>query len=295
MTNAIDTSPVWPVQRHITLTRRRVLPAGQRGVVLVATDDPVEPDQAVAQGPDDAKPVVAGMRGRVASIVPGRGAVITGQAAVARGLIGFGPEVFGPLVFWPLGNSSANAAVAPGTILVVAGELTDEIWSAAVAGGAAGIIAGSASPTWITELTGAECTALLDNSLPAARPPALALMLAHGFGVRPLGREFWQLLAGCNGQSVLLSPATDLARGQRPEVILSMAPASGGGRVTASLEAGAPVWVLGGEFDGATGRVVRILRTKQVMPSGLHAPAVRVALDTGGEVIVPQANVQRVG
>ncbi len=289
----------WPVRRAVEITRERLLPEDGHGVVLVAENDPVEPDQAIAQGADGSPPVVAGLRGRVARVVPQRGAVVTGQVALAQGLAGFGPEACGPLVLWPLGSIIAPTVVTPGSIVAIPGALTPDIYEHVTLGNAAGIFAANASPDFITALTGTECTALLDGTLPPVTPPPIAVVLAHGFGPRLPGREIWQLLAECAGALALLTPATNVLRGQRPELIISAPLAAGAPRSpatgTTTLDSGAAVWVVGGDHDGATGRIARVLQSTQVMPSGIRVHAARVALDIGGEITLPLANLQRVG
>src|SRR5579884_863624 len=68
---AVDYPLGWPVLHAVQVTRERTLPAG-RGSVTVAVNDWVEPTQPIVQGPP--QPLLAGLRGRIARIIPERGA-----------------------------------------------------------------------------------------------------------------------------------------------------------------------------------------------------------------------------
>lgn len=282
----------WPLRQADTLECERVLPVG-RGIVRVAVDDPVEPEQVVAQGPNQ-PPVLAGLRGRVKRVIPERGVVIAGTATVVVGVAGVGQPVVGPLVFLP--PSGAINQMPSGAVAVITGELTRELLSAARAARAVGICAPSASPEVIELLTGTECTALIDGSMPPTNPPPLSVLLVHGFGRRPLRTELAQVLGSHTGQPALLQPAMHQTHGQPPQLVLPL-PWQSAPRISFddTIIPGALVWVLGGDFHGAAGRVARLLHAGQVLPSGIRARAARVRLENGTEVTLPLANLQRVG
>lgn len=275
----------WRLRQAEAVEIERVL-SGARGAVRVAVDDPVEPDQIIAQGPQGV--LLAGLRGRVRRVIPERGAVIGGIATVIDAAVGFGPPVTGPLMFAP--------TLAPGCIAVFSGDLTAEHVRQAIAARVAGIIVSSASPEVIEQVTGTECTSLVDGSVLPATPPPLSLVLVHGFGRRPMRAEVAPVLGAHAGQIILLVPATVIHHGVRPRIVLPL-PWQSAPRMSFDpmLIPGALVWVTGGDFDGATGRVARLLQSSQLLPSGIRAPAARVRLENGAEVTLPLANLQRVG
>jgi hypothetical protein len=275
----------WRLRQAEAVEIERVLPAG-RGAVRVAMDDPVEPEQPIVQGPQGV--LLAGLRGRVRRVMPERGVVIGGIATVIDGLVGVGLPVVGPLAFTP--------ALTPGCIAVFPGELTLDLVRQAVADRAVGIIAASAAPEVIEQVTGTECTSLLDGSVPPATPLPLSLVLVHGFGRRPLRAEVAPVLGAHAEKIALLLPATVIQHGVRPQIVLPL-PWQTAPRMSfdPTLIPGALVWVTGGDFDGATGRVARLLQTSQLLPSGIRAPAARVRLENGAEATLPLANLQRVG
>jgi hypothetical protein len=243
-------------------------------------------------------PLLAGMRGRVVQIIPDRGAVIEGQATVVSGLWGMGREVAGPVVLYPLGSAHAPTVVIPGCILIVPGAVDEAVVRDASAGRAGAIFAASAAPQIVEELAGMPCAALLDGTQPPPHEPPCALALAHGFGNQPLGNDIIQAIAAQagTGEWGLIAPATNLFRNQRPELLLSLrATMPVTQRVDAALEPGAQVWVIGGVHAGASGKLVRLLGSPFVFPSGIHAHAARVQLEDGTDATIALANLQRVG
>ncbi len=274
-----------------TVEYERSIAAG-RGAVLVAVDDPVEPEQRIAQGPGGAPPILAGLRGRIRRVLPERGVVIGGVADVATGTVGFGPAVVGPLVSY-VGNAQA---LPPGAVVVVPGELTREVLTLALNARVHGIFAASAQPSTIETLLGTEVSALLDGTLPPTHPAPLGIVLAHGFGSSPLRGEYLHVITSHLGQPALLMTQTHLARQVHPTLVLALPWQSlPQGMRPPGFGPGAHVWVTGGPHDGAAGRVLRVLTLSHVFPSGLRAPAARLRLEDGTEMTLPLANLQPVG
>ena len=284
----------WPVLPAVQVARERALAQG-RGAVMVAVDDTVEPMQPIAQIATE-PPVLAGLRGRVIRVLPERGVVIEGRVTAIQGLFGFGAAVVGPIAHIPSDATPTAGPVKPGTILVVPGLLTDEVLFSAIAGHAAGIFAASVQPQVIKTLTRMEPMALVDGTQSPSNLP-LTVVLAHGFGERPMAREIWQILGAAAGHMALLDPTTVMARNQRPELLIPLpthvvAPV---GPADISLMPGVPIWVVGSAYDGTSGRISRLLATTQVMPSGIRVRAALVQLDSGAAVVLPLTNLQRVG
>jgi ribosomal protein L24 len=281
--------------RPADYVERERLVMGERGAVLVGVDALVEPEQPIAQGALPSAPLLAGLRGKVARVIPERGVVVVGVATVLRGLAGFGRSAVGPLIFLP-GPSAMPPLLPPGAIGIVIGELTRDLLNMAMAARLAGIFAASAHPTLIEMLAGTDCTALLDGTVPPTNALPLGIILAHGFGSRTLKPEFAQFLAAYNGQTVFLNPAPNGLVGQQAELLLPL-PWQTPPRIERHmvLQPGMAVWVVGGEQQGLSGRVVRVLTTAQPFPSGIRAPAARVRLEDQTEVTLPLTNLQRVG
>ncbi|MBA3824503.1 MAG: hypothetical protein H0X24_11495 [Ktedonobacterales bacterium] len=274
-----------------TVEYERSLAAG-RGAVMVAVDDPVEPEGRIAQGPGGGPPILAGLRGRVRRVLPERGAIIGGVADVAEGVAGFGPPAVGPLIVF----AGTPSAIMPGAVVVIPGELTGEVLAIALSGRASGIFAASAQPQLIESLLGTECSALLDGSLPPMNVAPLGIVLAHGFGTQPLRGEYLHVINSHLGQAVLMMTQTNLTQQVRPALVLPLPWQSmPQGTRPGGMLAGAHVWVTGGPHHGAAGRIMRVLTANYVFPSGIRAPAARLKLEGGPEVTLPLANLQPVG
>ncbi len=273
----------WPAIAALEVTRARLLP-GEPGTVQVRLGEQVQPTTIVALG---STPLMAGMRGRVVRVIPRRGVVITGAATVIGALAGWGPIVTGPLVFL------AEQSYVPGTILVVPGQLTRSIAQRAIDAGVTGIIAASVTSAIASALAGEEITAILDGTTePANRQ--LAVAVVHGFGDWLMDDALLPLLGARAGQVALLDPATNIPRGQRPEIVIGL-PA---GTIMETsqpaymLAEGGMVWIKNGRSAGMRGRIQAILVRSAIVPSGIRARCARVRLENGQEELVPLVNLQ---
>ncbi len=273
----------WPAIAALEVTRARLLP-GEPGTVQVRLGEQVQPTTIVALG---STPLMAGMRGQVVRVIPRRGVVITGAATVIGALAGWGPIVTGPLAFL------AEQAYVPGTILVVPGQLTQAIAQRAMDAGVTGIIAASVTSAIASALAGEEISAILDGTAePANRQMAVAVV--HGFGDWLMDDALLPLLGARVGQVALLDPATNIPRGQRPEIVIGL-PA---GTIMETsqpayiLAEGGMVWIKNGRSVGMRGRIQAILGRSAIVPSGIRARCARVRLENGQEELVPLVNLQ---
>lgn len=278
-----------PVQQATQVSRARLLITGP-GEVLVSSRATVAPTDIIARNADSV--VHAGIRGQVEAVIPHRGAVISGIATVFAGIVGFGGEALGPLVF-------ARQPATPdwhGAVLIVTGPLSHDLAQTARTAGVGGIFAASAQPAVLAELTGMDCSALIDGApIPPDRWP-LPIVLAHGFGTWELRPELTQALGVYVGQPGLLAAPTDIRRGQRPELVIALAStAASQGEERQSLGPGTLVWVIAGQHAGTAGRVVRVLVARHTLPSGIRVRAARVHLENGQEVTAPVVHLLPVG
>jgi hypothetical protein len=227
----------------------------------------------------------AHLRGQVTSIIPDRGAVITVAASLVQGAWGSGGEAGGRL--W-IGLDQTGRpfrarhleADCRGTI-VVAGSIADlDVLVRGAMIGIAGMVAASAR----TELCG---------SLRSAPYP---IMLAEGFGQRPLSEPATEIFQASKGREAWLSaPSPDCWDGQRPEVVIPLqveeSPPEEAGHMT--LRAGSPIRCLRAPYLGARGIVRDLPVTPRTVESGARLPVAEVELEGGGEpVLVPVANLE---
>ncbi len=273
----------WPAIAALEVTRARLLP-GEPGTVQVRLGEQVQPTTIVAQG---STPLMAGMPGRVVRVLPRRGVVITGAATVIGALAGWGPIVTGPLAFL------AEQPYMPGTILVVPGQLTQAIAQRAMDAGVTGIIAASLAAATASTLAGEEISAILDGTAaPANRH--LAVAVVHGFGDWIMDEAILPLLGAHAGQVALLDPATNIPRGQRPEIVIGLSAGTimETSQPTYMLAEGGMVWIKSGRSVGMRGRIQAILVRSTIVPSGIRARCARVRLENGQEELVPLVNLQ---
>lgn len=288
----MDYAQGWPAVAACAVTRPRLLPDAP-GQVLVQPDEVVQPGTIVAHG---AAPLFAGLAGRILRVFPERGVLVQGMATAVGALAGWGGLALGPLTFAQGRSFPPASPFLPGSLLIVPGELTIALAQSARAAGVSGIIAASAHPATASALGGAPISSLLDGSAPSAAG-VLPVALIHGFGACSLAAALWQLLGARVGQPAMLNATTDVVHGIHPELLIPLPPQAAA-RVSIPdciLQEGAFVWINGGEADGASGRIVALLTRAVLFPSGIRAPAARVRLDSGAEILVPQANIQRVG
>ncbi len=293
-TYALDFPLGRPLIPAAAVRRWRRLPPGSRP--LVGPGELVRPDQPIAELPDGA-PVLAGLGGRVVEVSPGGGIYLEGVASVLTGLLGIGSSVAGPLTFLPRGESAAVLPIPPGGIIVYPQRLSLTLLQRAAAGGAAGIVAASAPALELEAFARADLTAALDGLVPGIEHFPLPLLLTEGVIDVAMDPAILQTLTTRAGQVALLSGKTVSRWNLRPELLLPL-PAN---TPTTSLPAdcalvpGAQVRIASGALRGARGELVHLFSSQPSDPLGRHAPSAQLRLEDGRLVVVPLANLDRVG
>jgi hypothetical protein len=284
-----------PTIQTMIVARERVIPTGT-GVVTVAVGDYVEPEQIVVQGTTSEQNVQAGLRGKSVRIIPERGIVLEGAAIVIRGLFGIGRPVVGPLAIFPLAGTGPVPAFLPGTILLVPGALSIDMIHKASANQAAAIFAASATPSVLDEYLGYDCTRIIDGSSKINKDLPVSLILANGCTNHALIPDVWQTLSNSLESIALFLPSPNKAGSTGAELILSLPTAQQIPPSTRTLVTpGNMVHISGGEYDGQQGELIRILQHAANLPSGVRAHVGRIKLANGPEVIIPLANLRRIG
>jgi len=293
-TYALDFPLGRPLIPAAAVRRWRRLPPGSHP--LVGPGEPVRPDQPIAELPDGT-PVMAGLGGRVVEVSPVGGIQLEGVAAVLTGLLGLGGGGAGPLTFLPPGESAAVLPIPPGGIIVHPQRVSLTLLQRAAAGGAAGIVAASAAAFELEALVRADLTAVLDGLVPGIEHFPLPLLLTEGVGDAPMDPAILQALTARAGQIALLSGKTVPRWNLRPELLLPL-PAN---TPTTSLPAdcalvpGAQVRIAVGALRGARGELAHLFSAQPPDPLGRHTPNAQVHLQDGRLVVVPLANLDRVG
>lgn len=285
-----------PYAQSVALSRTRLLPPD--GQLLVRVNDQVRAEQPLAQpGPDGAGAfVLAGLNGAVSDARPGA-VTIDGAATLLHGVVGVGAAVAGPLVTLPRGESYAVAPIPVGGIIVLPQQVPLVLLQRALAGGAAGVIAASASARELEGFARMDLSMLLDGF--AARAPRLPLtiVLTEGLGSASMRPWVYQTLSYHLNACALISGATDPRRSLRPEILLPLPP----GAATQSLplsyhiETGAQVSVTAGPYAGRRGQVTHVFARQQHVEPGILTRCVVVRFEDGTVGTAPTFALDRIG
>jgi len=254
--------------------------------------------------------VDAYLRGEVTSVVPEYGAIISCEAAYVQGVFGVGFENWGYLrVVAPDGHAVVDAPDLGGELrdqVIVAGaKITAEALRRAVSGGARGVIAGGIDQIDLVAYAGQEITV----GITGQEDVPLSVVLTEGFGTMPMADWTFDLLREHAGKLVSLNGTTQVRAGViRPELIISLdsrpsdrgqsnaaetAPAVAAEReLTDDLTVGAVVRVLRKPYFGLWGEIIAVPTEPERLETEAVARVVRVRLQDGQVITVPQENVE---
>lgn len=297
-TKSLDFPLGRPLAPAVLVRRQRPLTSG--AAPLVGLGESVAADQRIADLPDGAggfRPLLAGLAGRIVEVTPGQQVTIEGVAAVIQGLLGLGGTAAGPLVMLPRGESLAVVPIPAGGIILFPQSAPLMLMQRAIAGGALGIIAGSAAPRELEALARTDLSAVYDGLAPQPSGFPLALVLTEGLGAQPMNAGTYSALAQRLGDTVLVSGVTDPRRNVRPEAALSLPreTATVATPLPSDLQAGAPVRVAAGARRGASGEIVHVFAHRRFDSAGTLAPSAVVRLDDGTTQTLPLHTLDRVG
>ena len=246
--------------------------------------------------------VPAYVEGRVVEVYPAEGVRIRAHAAFIQGIFGIGGEARGEIV---MKAARPDAAVSPGEIteadrgkiLVMGASLSVAAFRRAQETGVAGMVAGSAGYGALKEILGRE----VGVAITGAEKVGTTLMVTEGFGLLPMARRTFALLARHAGKRASMNGATQIRAGVvRPEVVVPLEepvegedtlPPDGAGGPRA-LEEGSPVRVIRGPHFGALGRVTALPVEPERMESEILTRVVRIRTGAGVELTLPRANVE---
>jgi hypothetical protein len=228
--------------------------------------------------------LTAGIPGRVADIIAGRGVIIETTGAQIQAALGFGGDAFGVLRVVSRNASDALRArsidaSATGTIILGGAWIDEAAIQQAIQVQVRGIIAGS-----------------LDVPLlEAARHAPFPILLTEGLGRIRMAPPIFKLLKSQGGREVALSALTRSRWGViRPEIIVPLpsdskieAPAYG-----LPLAMGVRVRIVRGAQQGVAGTISAIPSRAQVLENGTRLRGAEVDLGEDGKIFVPFANLE---
>jgi hypothetical protein len=226
--------------------------------------------------------VRAMVRGRIANLLPGVGAVVETKGALIRAVWSAGPSTWG--VIRALGESPEAALSLDqidirchGAILAAGWCRDSAVLRQADQMQARGIILGSISP----------------ETIAVAQQIAIPVILTEGFGHIPMNAAAFQLMKAHSGNEIsVLCPEAEGDGG--PEIIL---PASTDATPPfptppAALKAGQMVRIIGYPHLGAVGRIAAVSTIPRRLESGALYPGVEVELGGEQTAFVPWMNVE---
>ncbi len=242
--------------------------------------------------------VRAYLQGRVASIIPHRGAVVEAPAVRLTGIFGVGKERHGELRVVVDGPADILGPdkITPeceGKILVAGSMATNEAVSKALDLGVAGIIAGTASYLNIVQSLGVK----LGVGITGQEEIGMTLILMEGFGHLEMRADVFNVLKAMEGRLACINGATQIRAGAiRPEVVVPFPDYSGefadAEELSEDLVLGQPVRVINDPYFGAKGVVAELPRLPETIESEAKVPVAVIELTDGRKVSVPRANVE---
>jgi hypothetical protein len=280
-----------------SIRRQRLLPAG--ATTGVAMGDQVQPDQTIAEvaSGGNRMPLQAGFSGRVTDVILNQRVTIEGTVTIIQGMVGIGGPATGTLCMLPRGESLAMVSIPRAGVILFPQQLPLVLMQRAASGGAAGIIAGSASAREIEAFSRLDLSALLDGFPLAAPPSPLTIVLTEGLGDTVMSASLYEVLSSRLSSTVYLSGETSILQAIRPEVLLSPS-------ISASvqplpldsmLEPGAIVAVWASEQHGARAQVLQVLVHQHYNAAGLLVPSAIVRFEDGATAIMPLHILDRIG
>ncbi len=234
--------------------------------------------------------------GRVAEVIPKRGAVIESQMNRICGIYGIGGECRGTLRV--LGHGSIASRLDKsmhGLVLVTEDIVTADFIFEARQCGVTAIIAAGMRVDCLYDVAGGTPDVTIDSP----HLPGPTVVLTEGFGeqLRMDGR-IYAMLSKFDGEQAYLDGTTQIRAGVvRPEILLPAEDdCTGEGalrKAQGELKSGDRVVVLRGPQFMRRGIIIRVLHRNVQLGFGISGPAARVRLDGGGEVVALQANLER--
>lgn len=240
--------------------------------------------------------VDAYLKGAVAEVLPGEGAVVEARGAMVQGIFGVGGERHGAIRVAvnapdvPLGDEHVRDDDA-GRILVGGSGLTHAAIVRAAEVGVRGLIAGGLRDADLVEYLGYDIGVAItgDERIP------LSILVTEGFGFLPMAERTFELLRSLDGKAASLNGATQIRAGViRPEIVVPLAEAGAEPPpdATFDLREGTAIRCIREPYFGRLGTVTDLPATLVTLDSGTEVRVLRARLADGEEVTVPRANVE---
>ena len=241
--------------------------------------------------------VKAYIKGAVAEILEAEGAVIETRGAMVQGIFGVGGERTG-VIRHAVGSHEQTLEADhvreddAGKILVGGSGVTYDALMKASSVGVSGIIAGGVRDSDLVRFLGYD----IGVAITGQEQISLTLVVTEGFGFLAMAQRTFDLLRSLEGTTGSINGATQIRAGViRPEIIvpLDVKDKSAPARDEAlELMLGTPIRIIREPYFGQLGTVSELPAQLMVVDSGTEVRVLKAKLESGGEVVVPRANVE---
>jgi hypothetical protein len=245
--------------------------------------------------------IMAHVPGRVVEVLASEGAVIETSATLVQGIFGVGGEARGPIA---LACRAAEEELhedlirpeMKGCVVIGGARMTAAAIAKAKSIGVAAIVSGGMDDADLRDFLGYD----LGVAITGSEKCGLTLILTEGFGEIAMARRTFDLLAGHQGRECSVNGATQIRAGvMRPEIVVPLDDVPGStNEITqdsgGELAPGVAVRIIRDPHFGLLGTVSALPEKPAMLDSGGKARVLEVALERGGTVTVPRANVERI-
>ncbi len=237
------------------------------------------------------------MKGAIAEIMPGEGAVVETRGAMVQGIFGVGGERLGEIRVAVASEADVLGiecitADDKGKILVGGSGVTAAAIKKASELGVKGLVVGGIKDSDLTQFLGYEIGVAITGN----ENITLTIIVTEGFGFLEMAARTFNLFKDFEGQTASINGATQIRAGViRPEIII---PHQRAGATQAAnkgvfeLKAGTPIRVIREPYFGLLGTVTELPATLVTLESGTEVRVLRAKLNDGRDVTVPRANVE---
>jgi len=243
--------------------------------------------------------VNAYVRGHVAEVLPGEGAVVESRAALVQGIFGVGGETNGRLAIATSGPGQSLEAshLKPehrGAVVVGGDHVTHATVLKARELGVRALVVGGFDDRDLRQLLGRD----LGVAITGQEELGITLVLTEGFGRIGMAARTWELLNAHAGKVASVSGATQIRAGVlRPEILIPLDERAGAHASEAeggTLEVGSFVRVIRQPWFGRLGCVVELPAELAALDTEARVRVLVVEFaDDRTRATVPRANVER--
>ena len=243
--------------------------------------------------------VNAYVRGHVAEVLPGEGAVVESRAALVQGIFGVGGETNGRLAIATSGPGQSLEAshLKPehrGAVVVGGDHVTHATVLRARELGVRALVVGGFDDHDLRQLLGRD----LGVAITGQEELGITLVLTEGFGRIGMAARTWELLNAHAGKVASVSGATQIRAGVlRPEILIPLDERAGAHASEAeggTLEVGSFVRVIRQPWFGRLGCVVELPAELAALDTEARVRVLVVEFaDDRTRATVPRANVER--